>query len=89
MRLTYPIVFEKIAEGDGISGHYYAHVPLLGLTTHGAGIDGARAAVLDLLRLWVEEKRAAGETVPQPGEFFFSTVDVDELAEQKVSAPVS
>jgi len=79
----YPIVFEKIAEGDGLSGHYYAHVPLLGLTTHGAGIEGARAAVLDLLRLWLAEKQAAGEEVPQPGEFFFSTIEVDEHALQK------
>ena len=82
MPLTYPIMFEKVSEADGMPGHYYAHVPALGLTTHGDGVEGARAAVLDLLSLWLSEKRAAGETVPPPEEFFFSTVELDEHALQ-------
>jgi len=82
MMLTYPIVFEKVAEAEGLPGHFYAHVPALGLTTHGVGIEGARTAVLDLLPLWLSEKQAAGETVPRPGEFFFSTIEVDEHALQ-------
>jgi predicted RNase H-like HicB family nuclease len=68
MALTYPIVFEKIAEGEGEKGHYYAHIPVLGLTTHGQGVEGARAAVLDLLQLWLAEKQAVGEPVQQPGD---------------------
>ena len=38
-------------------GYYYAHVPSLGLTTHGLGVEGARQAAADLLRLWIAEKR--------------------------------
>jgi hypothetical protein len=51
-------------ESEGMPGFYYAHVPSLGITTHGNGIDGAIAAARDLIRLWVEEKRRAGE---EPG----------------------
>lgn len=76
--LTYPIVFERVAASEALPGHFYAHVPALGLTTHGEGIEGARLAVLDLLSLWRAEKRAAGEVVPPSGEFFFATVELDE-----------
>jgi hypothetical protein len=31
----------------------------LSLTTHGLGIEGARASATDLLKLWLSEKRAA------------------------------
>lgn len=34
-------------------GFYYAHVPSLGLRTHGSGVDGAHAAARDLIHLWV------------------------------------
>jgi hypothetical protein len=51
------IVFERIEETNFPSGYYYAHIPSLGLTTHGLGIDGAREAAVDLIRLWVAEKQ--------------------------------
>ena len=59
--------------GELPAGFYYAHVPALGLTTHGEGIEGARAAAEDLVKLWLSEKKAAGETVDLPSEIFFST----------------
>ena len=44
-------------------GYYYAHVPSLGLTTHGLGMEAAR----DLLALWIEEKRAFRSILKQAG----------------------
>ena len=79
--MTYGILFEKAA-GELPPGFYYAHVPALGLTTHGEGIEGARAAAADLVTLWVAEKRAAGETVASPAEFFFSTMEIPDSALQ-------
>ncbi len=74
--MTYGILFEKVAPGELPDGYYYAHVPTLGLTTHGQGVEGARAAARDLLKLWLEEKKAAGEQVPPPTELLLSTVDI-------------
>lgn len=58
--MRYSLLIEPVREA-GFPGHHYAHVPALDLTTHGEGIEGARAAAKDLIRLWVEEKRARGE----------------------------
>ena len=80
--LTYPIVFERVAASEGLPGHFYAHVPALGLTTHGEGIEGARLAVLDLISLWRAEKQAAGEVVPPSGEFFVAKVQLEKDALQ-------
>jgi predicted RNase H-like HicB family nuclease len=74
--MTYGILFEKVAPGELPDGYYYAHVPTLGLTTHGLGVEGARAAARDLLHLWLEEKKANGETTPPPTELLLSTLDV-------------
>ena len=59
--MNYPILFEKM-DAEDFPGYYYAHLPTLGLTTHGMGVEDARAAALDLARLWIGEKRANGET---------------------------
>ena len=80
--MTYGIVFEKVAESELPPGHYYAHIPALGLTTHGPGVEGARAAARDLIQLWLAEKRANGEPVAASHDLFFSTVDVPEDAFQ-------
>ena len=74
--MNYGILFERISEPGIPSDQWYAHVPSLGLTTHGQGIEGARQAAHDLVTLWITEKRANGESVAQPGEFFFSTLDL-------------
>lgn len=80
--MTYGILFEKPGTSDLPQGYYYAHVPALGLTTHGEGIEGARAAVEDLLRMWLTEKRAAGEAIDLAAETFFSTIEISESALQ-------
>ncbi len=80
--MVYGILFEKARDADLPPGFYYAHVPALGLTTHGDGIEGARAAAEDLVRLWLLEKKAAGESIGQPCEFFFSTIEISEGALQ-------
>jgi predicted RNase H-like HicB family nuclease len=80
--MNYGILFERINEPGIPLDHWYAHVPSLGLTTHGAGIEGARQAAHDLLSVWIAEKRANGEFVPQPAEFLFSTLELSEDAIQ-------
>jgi len=80
--MTYGVVFEKTHEVGIASDSYYAHIPALGLTTHGQGIEGARAAAFDLLKAWLIEKRDAGEQIPAPSEILFSTVEIPEDALQ-------
>ena len=46
------------------------------------GLDGARQAAADLIRLWIAEKHANGETIPQTGETLFSTLEVPDDALQ-------
>ena len=52
------VVFEPVRDPGFPAGYYYAHIPSLGLTTHGLGVEGARAAALEVGRLWLEEKQA-------------------------------
>jgi hypothetical protein len=56
--VKYEIVFEPVIEKGFLKGFGYAHVPALGLTTHGLGIEGARDAARDLVGLWIAEKEA-------------------------------
>jgi predicted RNase H-like HicB family nuclease len=62
--MTYTVIYEKITDGSLPDGYYYVHLPTLDLTTHGLGVDGAKEAVKELLKAWIEEKRANGEKVP-------------------------
>lgn len=62
--MRYGILFEKVTDPDFPEGYFYAHVPSLGLTTHGLGVEGARAAAQDLIEIWIAEKRANNESVP-------------------------
>lgn len=75
--MRYSVVLEPVDEIEKLPGYYYAHVPSLGLTTHGNGVEGAMAAARDLIHLWVEEKRAAGETSTPARESLLATVEVD------------
>ena len=36
------VVYEKLTDKNFTTGYYYAHIPTLGLTTHGKGIEGAK-----------------------------------------------
>lgn len=56
--MQYGILFEKIEEADFPAGYYYAHVPALGLTTHGLGVEGARDAAVDLIKLWSAREKS-------------------------------
>jgi predicted RNase H-like HicB family nuclease len=80
--MNYPVLFEKIDSPDFPVGCYYVHVPALGLTTHGMGIDGAKAAAADLVRLWIAEKAANGETIAKPADCLLGTLEVSDDALQ-------
>lgn len=80
--MNFGVLFEKVTDKDFPSGYYYAHVPSLGLTTHGLGIEGARQAVADLIRLWIAEKHANGEAIPPSSEALFSTLELPDDALQ-------
>jgi predicted RNase H-like HicB family nuclease len=73
--MKYSVLIESadVLEEPGL---YYAHVPSLGLTTHGYGIEAAKDAARDLIQLWVEEKREHGETPAPAQESLLATVEV-------------
>jgi predicted RNase H-like HicB family nuclease len=75
--MRYSVLVEPLEESENMPGFYYAHVPSLGLTTHGSGVEGAIAAARDLIHLWVEEKRAAGESTAVVRESLLAMVEVD------------
>jgi predicted RNase H-like HicB family nuclease len=78
--MKYGVLFEPVTDKDFSPGYYYAHIPSLGLTTHGLGVAGAADAARNLAKLWVAEKRAQNESIPNTGDFFFSTMDLVENA---------
>ena len=75
--MRYSVLVEPVEDRENLPGFYYAHVPSLGITTHGDGVEGAIAAARDLIHLWVEEKTAAGETIAPARESLLATVEVD------------
>lgn len=76
--MRYSIMIEPVNEPGFPPGYFYAHIPALDLTTHGEGISGAKAAARDLVRIWVEEKRARGDAVPREEESYFAHVEIDD-----------
>jgi len=74
--MRYAVMLEKLPEAEGMPGYYYAHVPSLGLTTHGEGMEGALDAAKDLLSLWVD-RRSQGESVAAAQEEVLASVEVD------------
>ena len=80
--MNFGVLFEKVTDKEFPDGYYYAHVPSLGLTTHGLGVEGARQAAADLLRLWIAEKHANGEKVTASSESLFSTLELPDDALQ-------
>jgi hypothetical protein len=73
--MNFGVLFEEIKDEDFPPGYYYAHLPRLGFTTHGLGLDGARRAALDLAQVWLAEKKAPGEALPAASEILFSILD--------------
>ena len=75
--MRYSILIEPVDVAEKMPGFYYAHIPSLGLTTHGSGVEGAMAAARDLVALWVEEKRANGEHPAPARESLLASIEVD------------
>ena len=44
-------MLERLPAEEGMPGYYCAHVPSLGLTTHGLGMEGALKDARDLAHL--------------------------------------
>jgi predicted RNase H-like HicB family nuclease len=80
--MNYGIVFEPVEDPGFPAGWFYAHIPALGVTTQGEGLDGAKEAAKELAELWIAEKIANNEAVPQPASSFFSTIEISENALQ-------
>ncbi len=76
--MTYSIVYRKITDGSLPPSYFYAHIPALDLTTHGKGIEGAREAAEDLIKLWIAETRANNEEVPIETESYFSKIEIND-----------
>ena len=74
--MTYTVIYEKVTDGSLPDGYYYAHLPTLDLTTHGLGVDGAKEAAKDLLKAWIEEKRANGDKIPTEDETLISQIEI-------------
>jgi len=76
--LSYTIVYEKVNDSKFQPDLYYAHIPALDLVTHGVGIQGAKDAAFDLIRLWIEEKKANHEPIKHEIESFISTIEIED-----------
>lgn len=74
--MKYSVLIEPVEESEGMPGFYYAHVPSLGITTHGDGIQRAMSAARDLISLWIEEMRSADNDPKAPGESILATLEV-------------
>jgi predicted RNase H-like HicB family nuclease len=76
--MQYSVLIEAITDPGFPSGYYYAHIPALDLTTHGMGIEGAKAAARDLLGLWIEERKARGEAVAREADSYFAHIEIED-----------
>lgn len=76
--MKYTILYEKVEEQDFPEDYYYAYVPSLGLTTHGLGIEGAKNAMNDLLKLWIEEKQANEEKIKPEIGSYISSIELED-----------
>jgi len=74
--MEYSVLIERINDGSLPDGYYYAHIPSLDLTTHGLGIEGAKKAAEDLVRLWIEEKLANSEEILCESESYYCKIEI-------------
>ena len=77
--MRYTVVLEPTRESDH-PGWYYAHVPALDLTTHGASVEGALAAAKELVEGWIAELKSRGESIPVEGAGFVGQIEIAEDA---------
>ena len=76
--MEYSVIIERTDDPSLAKDFYYAHVPCLDLTTHGLGIEGAKNAAYDLIKLWIQEKIANGESIPVETEVHFSKIEISD-----------
>lgn len=70
--LRFNVVYE-----DGGEGWVYAHVPELpGVQTQGEGLEQAREMVRDAIAMVLDERRARGELIPEPGWALVESVEI-------------
>ena len=74
--MQYSVLIEAVTDPGFPPGYYYAHIPSLDLTTHGLGIEGAKAAAKDLIELWIEEKIAHGEAVMPEVDSYVARIEI-------------
>jgi len=74
MGMRYNVLVAPVEELENMPGCYYAHVPSLGITTHWHGVESALAAARDLIRLWMDENRAAGESAAPARESLLASL---------------
>ena len=74
--MQFSVVYEKVTDASFPKGFFYAHIPSLGITTHGLGIEGAKDAAMDLIKIWIEEKKANGEKIIEESDVFYSKVEI-------------
>jgi hypothetical protein len=79
-KMSYLVIFEKIVDQSFPPDFYYAHIPALGLTTHGPGIEGARRAANDLAQIWIAEKIANNDEIANP-EILISTLELNDAVQ--------
>jgi predicted RNase H-like HicB family nuclease len=76
--MQYSVLIEAVTDPGFPPGFYYAHIPTLDLTTHGLGIEGAKAAARDLLGLWIEERMAHGEPIARETDSYFAHIEIED-----------
>lgn len=74
--MNYTVLYQRVHEAGFPEDMYYAHIPTLDLTTHGIGVEGAKAAAHDLVELWIAEKKANGEQVPREDEILTGQITI-------------
>ncbi|MDA8067005.1 MAG: type II toxin-antitoxin system HicB family antitoxin [Actinomycetota bacterium] len=70
--LKFNVVYEDAGEG-----WVYAHVPELPeVHTQGEDLEQARSMVLDAISMVLDERRARGESIPDPGWALVESVEI-------------
>jgi predicted RNase H-like HicB family nuclease len=76
VRVVSALRFNVVYEDAG-DGWVYAHVPELPeVQTQGENLEQARVMVFDAIGMVLEERRARGELIPEPGWALVESVEV-------------
>lgn len=70
--LRFNVIYEDAGEG-----WVYAHVPELPeVQTQGEGLDQAREMIREAITMVLDERRARGELIPEPGWALVESVEI-------------